>query len=264
MRRWKKQAEVSPAAASLTLADHEAIPTAICFFDESGVLGRKATDPRDKYFGVGMIKCREPYYLTETLRVLRDRRSYYKEMKWTLADNRNLRIYKMVVDEYFKTAGPVNGLFSALIVEAAKVDLRRYYGGSTWKAYEWFAAQLLKATMNPAEVLTVLADELSTPPDVQFEVDLKSKINNEFGRLAIADVARIRSSGSDIMQMTDILLGGVMYNFLLADGALPNPGRAKKTLHDHICSHVHVKSFDKGCKQKGFAVFHFRPGEKIS
>ncbi|HEX2057682.1 MAG TPA: DUF3800 domain-containing protein [Actinomycetota bacterium] len=246
---------------TLTLADYAAIPTAVCFFDESGVLGRAGGDQRDAYFGVGMIKCREPYYLTEALRILRDKRHYYKELKWSEVIKKNVPIYERMVNEYFATASPQTGMFSALVVEASKVNLRRHHGGSPWKAYEWFAAQLLKATMGPSEVLTVLADELSTPANVHFEVDLKRQINDDFQRLAIADVARIRSSGSDIIQMADVLLGAVLYDFHLASGNIPVPSAAKKHLHDVICRHVHAKSFVGGCRQKGFAVMHFKPKE---
>ena len=69
--------------------------------------------------------------------------------------------------------------------------------GSTWRAYEKLAVQLLLGSIKKPEIVTVLADNYSTPKHVVFERDVRSEVNHRLGRLAVANVCRLASQSAD-------------------------------------------------------------------
>jgi hypothetical protein len=75
------------------------------------------------------------------------------------------------------------------------------------KAYEWLAAEVLHDAIGANEVVTVLADRLSTAPDVRFETDVANVVNQRRQRLAVSSVCRLDSRSTDGLQLVDLLLG---------------------------------------------------------
>jgi len=82
-----------------------------------------------------------------------------------------------------------------------------------WTAYEKLAEQLLVGSIRPFEVVTVLADNYSTPPQMQFEVYVREHMNRRLKLCAVATLARIDSRASDGLQIVDLLTSVVEFEF---------------------------------------------------
>jgi hypothetical protein len=65
---------------------------------------------------------------------------------------------------------------------------------------------------NPQEVLVVLADDYFSPDGTDLEITIKKFINDHYKRFVVAGVCQINSKCSDILQLTDLLLGAIAYD----------------------------------------------------
>jgi hypothetical protein len=183
---------------------------AFAFLDETGTLHAA----RDPYFAVGLLRCREPYALLRPLQRMRDREKFYDEIKWNKVSGKKLPILRTAIDVFFGTR---EASFSAFIVDKQQYDVIARFGGQ-FAAYDALARQLVRGSMRRGEVLWVIADEYSTPPTVTFEENVRDYVNLKLRREAVAGVCRMRSSGVDLLQLTDILLGAVVFEHKLARG----------------------------------------------
>jgi hypothetical protein len=183
---------------------------AFAFLDETGTLHAA----RDPFFAVGLLRCREPYALLRPLQRMRDREKFYDEMKWNKVSGKKMPILQTAVDVFF---GCGDASFSAFVVDKQKHDLMARFGGQ-FEAYDAVARQVVKGSIRRGEVLWVVADEYSTPPKVTFEENVRDYVNRGVRRQAVAGVCRMRSSGVDLLQLCDILLGAVVFEQKVALG----------------------------------------------
>ncbi|MGH2972574.1 MAG: hypothetical protein ACRDLE_10705 [Gaiellaceae bacterium] len=69
------------------------------------------------------------------------------------------------------------------------------------------------------ENLWIIADEYSTPPAETFEENVRDWVNRKLKAPgSVAGVCRMRSSGVDLLQMVDLLLGAVVYEHKAQSG----------------------------------------------
>jgi len=80
------------------------------------------------------------------------------------------------------------------------------------------AEQLLVGSVRPYEIVTVLADNYSTPPEVEFELVVTQRVNTRLGRLAVANFIRLDSRSTDGLQIADLLTSAVGFEFRQAAG----------------------------------------------
>lgn len=138
------------------------------------------------------------------------------ELKFKYVNFTNNLIYKDLIEKYFKFP---NLRFCSLIMDRQSPEFLK--GFDPWDAYINRAAMLLANNMkniSPCEIC-VLADDLSKPSRVKkpFELSLKDSIHYRLTKAgksdAIFGVARLESHASLLLQIVDILLGCVMYDF---------------------------------------------------
>jgi len=180
------------------------------FLDETGTLHAA----RDPFFAVGLLRCREPYTLLRPLQRMRDREKFYDEIKWNKVSGKKMPILRTALDVFF---GCADASFSAFIVDKQEHDVIARFGGQ-FEAYDALARQLVRGSMRRGEVMWVIADEYSTPPTVTFEENVRDHVNRVLRRQAVAGVCRMRSSGVDLLQLADILLGAVVFEHKLDRG----------------------------------------------
>ena len=171
---------------------------------------------------------------------MRDREKFYDEIKWNKVSAKKMPILETVIDVFF---GCSDAAFSAFIVDKKQHDVITRFGGQ-FEAYDALARQLIRGSLRRGEVMWVIADEYSTPPTVLFEEHVRDYVNRAFRRQAVAGVCRMRSSGVDLLQLADILLGAVVFDHKLAAGIAHY--RPKRELLDYIKKKAGVASFVGG------------------
>lgn len=174
------------------------------FLDETGTLG----GARDPFFAVGLLRCADPYKLARPIQRIRDRQHFYDEIKWSTVSEKKLPLLIDLVNVFFSS----DATFSAFVADKSRHDVIGRFGGS-FKAYEALARQLVRASVRRGEILWVIADEYSTPPAETFEENVRDYVNLKLKRTAVAGVCRMRSSGVDLLQVIDLILGAVVYEY---------------------------------------------------
>jgi hypothetical protein len=177
--------------------------------DESGSISN------DRFFVVGCLKVPEPSDLLRAVQKLRDRAHWYQEIHFVDMTKKSLGFYKQVVD----TIAGADAQYSCFVADRDTADpLFRF--GTPWRAYEKLAEQLLIGSIHnrSRELITVLADNYSTPDDVFFEKDVRSAVNRRLRRLAIASVCRLDSRAADPLQLVDLLTSAVTFEFRQSAG----------------------------------------------
>lgn len=178
------------------------------FLDETGALASQ----RDPFFAVGLLRCCEPYALLRPVQRIRDRQGFHDEIKWNKVSAKKLPLLRALVDVFVSA----DASFSAFVVDKQQHDVITRFGGQ-FDAYDALARQLVLGSVRRGEVMWIIADEYSTPPGVRFEENVRDYVNKKAkGGHPIAGVCRMRSSGSDLLQLSDLLLGAVVYEHKVA------------------------------------------------
>lgn len=193
------------------------------YLDETGLLHTPATD---KVFGLGLTICHNPKQLHRDIINFRNRRKFYKEFKFTDIRESNLPIYKGLIDIFFNSK---NVSFSSLLFDKKLLDLQRYFKGDYERAYGVYVARLVSSaleaeTSKGSNYIVILADDVSTSKDDQFEKVVKEKVKMRLRRNAVFGVARLESHAITEIQMTDVLLGIVAYSFKVKFGLVKAKG----------------------------------------
>lgn len=185
------------------------------FVDESGLI-RSANDP---YFGLGTIKAYNPPALYREIRRIRDRHKMYDELKWSGMSAQKYPAIVEILELFFKTP---SASFSCVVLNKKELDLKTHFKNDFWKAYCSFMIVLLKgSTSGKEEVATILADDYFSPSNVDMEGQVRNKLNSHYGRMVVGGCCQINSRASDILQITDILLGLTLYDLKLKEGVVP-------------------------------------------
>jgi hypothetical protein len=208
------------------------------FLDETGTLG----SPRDPVFAVGLLRTRDPYELQRPMQRIRDKQHFYDEVKWSQVSAKKLPLLKTIVDVFFASPATV----SVFVTDKQKHDPIARFGG-LFEAYECLARQLVWGSIKRGETMFLIADEYSTPPTVTFEENVRDHVNKKLRRKAVAGVCRMRSSGIDLLQLVDLLLGAVVYEYKVDTGATGSGTyRPKVQLLEYIKEKAGVDSFVGG------------------
>lgn len=199
-------------------------PCSAAFLDETGVIAK------DRFFGVGVMKAEEPSRLLRAVQKFRDKKHWYGEIKFSDLKPRALDLYKELVDLALDPA--YGARYFCFMADRHVADpVARF--GSQWDAYGKLAEQLLVAVTQPYELVSVMADNYSTPDHVLFEEDLRAAVNRRLHRLAMVSVCRLDSKSSDGLQIVDLLTSAVAHEFRSAAG-IASPKSGKGQLADHV------------------------------
>lgn len=207
------------------------------FLDETGALA----GPRDPFFAVGILRCAEPYKILRPIQRIRDKQHFYDEIKWNKVSAKKLPLLCDLIDVFVSCP---KASFSAFVVDKQKHDVITRFGGQ-FEAYDALARQLVLGSARRGEVMWIVADEYSTPPGVRFEENVRDYVNRKakHGR-PVAGVCRMRSSGIDVLQVADLLLGAAVYEHKQQIGIVKY--KPKGELLDYIKSATGVPSFVGG------------------
>lgn len=232
---------------------HRNTPCAAVFLDETGAISK------DRYFAVGVVKLQEPSQLLRAVIKFRDKTHWYHEFKFTDVTRNTLAMYKELATLAWETGQPT---FYCFVADRRDQDpIARF--GDPWRAYLKMAEQLIVATVKPNEIISVLADNYSTPDEVLFEEELRQAVNRRLRRLAVTTVARLDSRSTDGLQMVDLLTSAVAFEFR-AHAGLASPTNHKAQLASHVRSLIGMDSGLQGFKSDRVSIQVYDHGNWVS
>ncbi len=209
--------------AKLCLCDYKDIQTKFCFMDETGLLH----SDRDKFFAIGLIESPNPEKIYRQLRIIRDRFNYREELKWTRIDR---KIRFEVAMEFFKVFMAGDTKFNCIILNKGELDFEKYFQNNLYKVYKNFSIALLKLAFggNPNGVSIVLSDDYFFPEGEDFEGSVKRILNDHYKKFVVAGICQIDSCSSDILQLTDLILGAVVCDLKKQNGLVEKQNQFKR------------------------------------
>jgi len=221
-----------------------------CFLDETGLLNRK----EDRFFALGMIKCHSPHNLYLKIKNLKDKIHFYDEIKWNKVGKKNYPVMKDVLKFFIDSRG---FYFDCVILDKKKMDFKTHFQENFWNVYEYFTRLLIKGNTGKDEGICILADYYPCPDETNFESNIKNKINKEFNRQAIFGVCRMDSKGSEMLQLTDLVMGAILYEFKIQEALIIKPSKYKQDLLKYFKKISGVKSFHPEFRNNKFNILNF-------
>lgn len=234
------------------------IKTCFCFLDETGLL----YSARDKFFALGIIKCSEPQMLYNQIRKIRQKYNYDREIKWAGLDR---KIRFDIAREFFNIFLSEDAKFNCIILNKEELDFQKYFQNNLYKVYQSFSVALLKLIIgkNPEEVIILLTDDYFTPDSEDLESAVKGIINDHYQKFIIAGICQINSKDSDILQLTDIILGAILYDLKKQKALIEDQNTYKRKFLNFLYQKLKIrKSFF--INQFGFKTRNYvLSGDKI-
>lgn len=218
-------------------------PVSTCFLDETGSISN------DRFFGVGLVSIDEPSRLLRRVQNLRDRKHWYKEFHFSSVTRDTLDLYKELVDISLDTEGIH---FYCFIADRNAADpVTRF--GDRWTAYLKMSEQLVVASFPLGAVVSVVADNYSTPAAVLFEEELRFSINRRFRRMAVQSVYRADSHAFDGLQVVDLFTSAAAFEFR-ADAGLASASSDKGKLAAHVRAAIGAETCLSGWRNTDHSV----------
>lgn len=219
--------------------DFREIKTCFCFLDETGLLRKRA----DRFFAIGIVKCCQPQRLYNKIRNIRYKYNYREELKWAMLD-REIRFN--IAREFFNIFLEEDAKFNCIILNKDELDFEKHFNNDLYKVYRNFTVALLKLVIgrNPEEVIILLADDYFTPDGVELESKIKKFVNDHYKKFIIAGVCQIDSKASDLLQLTDLILGAIVYDLKKQKGLVTIQGTYKRKFLNFLYQKLKInKSF---------------------
>lgn len=222
-------------------------PTAVAFLDETGAIAQ------DRFFAVGCLILPNPAEVFREVQKLRDKEHWYDEIKWADATHGTVPLYR----EIMKIVLASDARFSCFVADRKTADPVKRFKSDAWLAYRKLGTQLLLGSCRPGEIISVLADNYSTPDHVKFEEDLRDEVNHRLRELSVVSVCRLDSRSCDGLQVVDVLTGAATFEFRQNAGLAGTTG-AKAKLAGELRSLYGAPSWLNGFRNKKANVAVYR------
>jgi hypothetical protein len=177
-------------------ANHQ---TSLVYVDESGA-------GNDRIFVVGALKVRGHGLVMRKVRALRDAAQFYDEFHWPKLTARNLHVYRELV----KVLATADIRFDACVVDRERSEVIKP-GSPAWEGHASVTAKVLEGCINRGELVSVVMDSVSTPPDVGIEDIVRARVNSHLHRLAVVTANSHHSHSCDGLQLVDLIVSAVAW-----------------------------------------------------
>lgn len=130
-----------------------------------------------------------------------------------------------------------------MILNKNELDFKTNFHDNLYKVYRSFTVALLKLIIGnkPDEVLMVLADDYFSPDGTELESKIKLFVNNHYQKFVVAGVCQINSKASDILQMTDLILGAILYDLKKQNGLVVIQNTYKRKFLNFLYQKLDIK-----------------------
>lgn len=229
---------------------YKQIKLPVFFLDESGLLNRKD----DQFFALGIVKTDRPHELQRIIRSIRDKAHFYEEIKWNKMSLLKFDICKAMIGAF---VGNRSASFHSVILKKSELDFKKYFNSNLTRVYKSFTVMLVERCINSDnEIGTIVADDYFYPDGESLELQSRAILNNHYGKLVIASFLQINSQSSDLLQLTDLLLGMMLYDLKLQEGLVKQSDNLKsktlKFLHEKLGVKESFFLNKKGSKQTSY------------
>ncbi len=231
----------------LKLSDYDNIWTKFCFLDETGNL----SDPKDPFFTVGILKMSQPYYLQSRIMYERNKRNFHDEMKFNQLTKHNIEFAKFAIGALFDTKS-IN--FYSYTTKKDSDYFKLHFNSDQWNAYEKITLKLLGVALAEKEILVLIADHVTVPKEIKFEVNTRKNFNLSKKRLALVGVCRFDSRSNDLLQVVDLLIGAITYDLKLSQ-KIVSGSTYKIELVDFLKKNLGVNKLSDGFRNRNFNIF---------
>ena len=136
--------------------------------------------------------------------------------------------------------------------------IKKEFKNDLFNTYRALAMMQIKTNIAKDELALMCMDKLSMPIQFDYEDRLKKQINEKLKRRAIFGVIQLDSRGSDLIQLTDVILGGILYEYKLKRNLIPGPGLPKKEVLLQLQKKSSIKSFIGDKKTRHMDVWNFK------
>lgn len=233
----------------------------VSFIDASGTLG-----PNDRYFGVGMLTVELPGPLTDKLHPVFQRvmaisqanrnqavasliqagrkdevitmlkQSKRFELKFDRVTPVKFDQYKEMIRIFLSYPG---NRFVTMVVDRHHPSYDKNHFSSTWEAYTSYVAVLVANELShlPDKEMFVVLDELPKPKIITQSLEevimekVDKRCGEKYSKLKICtfkNAIRIESHSNLLMQLCDVLLGAVMFDYKQSSGKLSDKLQNRK------------------------------------
>lgn len=209
---------------------------------------------------MGAMYCEEEYKkdIFQHIRKIKEKYglSSWFEIKWTKVSMTKLEFYKELIDYFFEN----KNLFFRVVVahDKDKLDNRKYNNGSFDLWYYKIYYLLLDTIIYPIEEYRVFIDIKDTNGGPKIEKLHKVLCNNiyDFKCEVIKDIKQVNSKESEILQLTDLLMGAVGY----FNRGLVDKKNGKEKIIKYILEKYNMDFSETTLKsEKKFNIFHWYP-----
>lgn len=163
------------------------------------------------------------------------KKTYHFELKFDRISSVKIPYYKEIIQLFLSNS---EFRFSAMVIDKQKPGYDNHFFSTTWDAYTSYVATLVcNELLNlPNEEMILVLDQINKPRSAQqsLEDTILEKIQKRHRKYEnkeickIINAFRIESHSNLLMQLTDILLGAVMFDFKDKAGLISDKLRKKK------------------------------------
>lgn len=211
---------------------------------------------------------KEPIITTE-VDFLKKKHNSFSEIKWNKIGNHHYEFYKDLIEYAFDMIDANSAHFKAIIVDTKKIDKKRFnekdIDSTTNKmVYQMMKNQCIKPyyPFNENLQFKLLFDSIENSKNPIS--NCKEIFNNGFNKIPnikkdiLSEIEEINSKECNIIQLTDLLIGGISYfrNFTQLKKNSVGP---KYSLSNLICNKIGIENIMNGSKKDSlnYAIWNF-------
>jgi hypothetical protein len=211
-------------------------PTATVYVDESGWTSR------ERFLAVGALKVRDHVALERRLRAYRRESEYDGRLRWASLGSAGARELAVARRALRFVCTNIGCDFACAVVDRHTTDIPAVYG-SEWEAYNRLAARAIGDALDDVEIATVIADRFDAPATHDVEAPVRRTSNDRTRRLAVVGVHQAPSACFDGIQVTDLLLGAVVYQLRQTHVPTGSGGARMRLSLEVMQQHYGVRQF---------------------
>ncbi len=207
--------------------------------------------------------------ITNEVNYLKDKHKSTSEIKWSKLGNNQRKLYKDIIEYSFKIIDDDSAHFKAIILDTNQIDKKRFnetdIDSTTNKMiYQLMANQCIKPyyPFDGNIQYKLLFDSIENSKNPIS--NCKEIYNNGFKKLPfiekdiLSEIIEINSKESNLMQLTDLLIGGIGYyrNFILLN---KHKKGAKYELSNLICEKIGFENIMNSTKRNSlkYSIWNF-------